>query len=426
MRSQYGIKGKKRIRVAAAGLLAASLTLVACAPATSPDSAKEVTALITQEQDAGMKAYYDEFVEQTGYAFEPTTSEVNALVEQLRIQINSDTAPDVFRASLGSLTVGVLPLASEGVLTDLSDQPWAKGVPQTYRALLESDGKIWAYPTSGQAILMFYNKSVFAQVGVEPPTTWSEFLTLCQTLKDAGKIPVAQGLGTPAMVQFIPYMLASSLVSARNPDIDAQMQAGETSFVKDPGWNEVFTKYQTLIENGYITPDALGVTLDGAMQQTAAGDAAMVPLVSTNSPALFSYFPNKADDVGVFVLPATDDPNETYVPISPELLTLNAGAENPEGGKAWFEFLSDPTRAAEYAHSVSSIPILDGVEPIPSPLGNALAPFLASQHFAPFPNHRWVNGDTQTAIFQSAPLLASGEITIPEVLAALDAAYAKG
>lgn len=417
---------KHRAMIAATSVLTAALALSACSADTGGTAPTEVTALITMEQDAGFAGYYDGFTEETGFEFDPTTSEVNSLVEQLRIQVNSGTAPDVIRSSLGSLTVGVLPLAEEGALTDLSDQPWADSIPETFRGLLESDGKVWAYPTSGQAIVMFYNKSVFADAGVEPPTTWSEFLEVCEQLKDAGVTPVSQGLGTPAMVQFIPYMLAATLVSSTNDDIDAQMQAGEASFSESEEWNDVFEKYTELIDSGYITPDAIGVTLDAAMQQTAAGDAAMIPLVTSNSPALYGYFPGGASDVGGFALPATDDPTETFVPLSPELLSITADAKNPEGGLAWLEYLSDPARAAEYANATSTFPILEGVEPEPSELGDVLQPFLTDVHFTPFVNHRWVNGDTQAALMQNGPLLATGEVTIEELLAALDAAYALG
>lgn len=416
----------RRPTVALAGTLAALLAVAGCAGDTSAQENPEVKALITTEQNAGFQDFYEDFTDETSYTFNATTSEVNALVEQLRIQLNSGTAPDVLRVSLGSLTVGVLPLAGEGALTDLSDQPWADRIPESYRGLLQSDDKIWAYPTSGQAIVMYYNRAVFDEAGVEPPTTWSEFLEVCQDLKDAGVIPISQGLGTPAMVQFIPYMLAATLVSAENPDIDAQMQAGDSSFADDPGWNEVFEKYTQLIDSEYITPDAIGVTLDAAMQQTASGQAAMVPLVSSNSPVLVDYFANGAEDVGVFALPATDDPGDTHVPISPELLALNAEAANPDGAKAWFAFLSDPERAAEYADRTNTLPILDGVTPVESELGDVLQPFLSDQRFTPFVNHRWVNGDTQAALMQNGPLLATGEITIPELLAAMDSAYSLG
>ncbi|MGV9769979.1 extracellular solute-binding protein [Microbacterium sp. NPDC003461] len=194
----------------------------------------------------------------------------------------------------------------------------------------------------------------------------------------------------------------------------------------DEGWNEVFDKYTQLIDEEYITQDAIGATLDAAMQQTAAGDAAMIPLVSSNSPALFSYFEDGDDGVGAFALPATDDPEETFVPLSPELLAVSATAKNPEGAKAFLEYLSDPERAAEYADATKTLPILAGVEALPSTVGDALQPFLASQQFVPFVNHRWVNGDTQAALMQNGPLLATGGASIQDVLAAMDAAYALG
>ena len=40
----------------------------------------------------------------------------------------------------------------------------------------------------------FYCKSNFAKWGVQPPKTWAEFMTLCQTLKGKG-IPIGIGLG---------------------------------------------------------------------------------------------------------------------------------------------------------------------------------------------------------------------------------------
>ena len=38
---------------------------------------------------------------------------------------------------------------------------------------------------------VFYNKDIFADAGVEVPTTWEEFMTVCQTLVDKGYQPLA-------------------------------------------------------------------------------------------------------------------------------------------------------------------------------------------------------------------------------------------
>ncbi len=42
-----------------------------------------------------------------------------------------------------------------------------------------------------------YNKPAFAKAGVEIPTTWSELLETCETLKKKGIIPFALGAQTP-------------------------------------------------------------------------------------------------------------------------------------------------------------------------------------------------------------------------------------
>lgn len=38
---------------------------------------------------------------------------------------------------------------------------------------------------------VFYNKDILADCGITPPTTWAEFMTACQTMKDKGYQPLA-------------------------------------------------------------------------------------------------------------------------------------------------------------------------------------------------------------------------------------------
>jgi raffinose/stachyose/melibiose transport system substrate-binding protein len=397
----------RRITLLATAAVAGVLALAGCSsgasadpsPSTSGKGSGPVTALITPEQNTGLESYYADFATETGYTFDPT---------------------------LGNGTVGILPLSAEGSAADLSDQPWASAIPDSYKSLVGADGKIYGFTPSGQAILMFFNKKVFADAGVKAPTTWNEFITVNKKLKAKGYTPISLGLGTQAMVQFIPYQLAATLVSGKNSDVDADMAAGKDSFAKDKGWKEVFTKFTSLIDDGYVTENTVGVTLDAAMQDLAAGKAGMIPLVSNNAPALAAYMPGGMDDLGMFALPATNDPDETFVPLSPEVLAVNAQAKNADGAKAFLTFLSDPERLAEYADATNTIPVLQGVTPVESPLGEALAPFLADQHFTPFAVHLWPNGDVQAALLQSGQLLATGGITVDELLKQMDTAYALG
>ena len=60
-----------------------------------------------------------------------------------------------------------------------------------------------------------YNKKAFATAGVEPPTTWSELLTVCDKLKKKGIVPIALGAQTPWVTQLIDYALVPPRYFAR-------------------------------------------------------------------------------------------------------------------------------------------------------------------------------------------------------------------
>ncbi len=49
--------------------------------------------------------------------------------------------------------------------------------------------KVYGITFAGPKMYVYlYNKQIFLELGLEPPTTYEEFKTVCQTLKDAGVI----------------------------------------------------------------------------------------------------------------------------------------------------------------------------------------------------------------------------------------------
>lgn len=426
---------KQHLRRAARAAL--TMTAVAAVVATSACSSQSpaptggqlggtVTALINPEQNTGLSLFYDAFAKETGVTIDAEYTDTNSLVEQLRVQITSGTAPDLFRSAVGNHPVGVYTLEREGYLLDLTDQPWVSTLPESFLPLIQIDGKIRAYPTSGQGIVMFYNKAVFADLGLSEPKTWSEFIAVSEAVKAAGKVPISLGLGTAAYIQFMPFMLAATLVSSQEKDFYARMDAGEVTFATSPEWREVFEKFFGLIDDGLTTPSPLGMPGDQAMQAVATGDAAMIPLVSSNLPALAEYFADGVDGVGVFALPASDNAGDTWVPFSPDLLSINAEAKNPDGAKAFLSYIATPERATEYATATATVPALVGAAPVESAVGAVLGPLVNDGRAAPFSVHRWPNGEVQQSLIQDGQLVAAGELSIDELLERMDQAYAKG
>lgn len=417
--------------------LALAGTLVACGsstgPGSGPDSPVEgeiggaLTLATSPEQNRGLELFYGDFEEETGASIDAQFQQVDSLNEQLRIQITSGTAPDMFRSAPGSsVPSAALSLAGEGNLLNLSDQPWVEQVPESFLPLMSNDDGLFAYPLSGQGLLMFYNKSVFEEAGVEVPITWSEFLAVCEELEAEGTTPIALGLGTPAFIQFIPYMLSATLVASLEPDFNERLAAGETNFSESAGWHETFEKFLSLIENGYTTHEPLGVASDQTIQQVGTGEAAMIALTSGSAAVLADYAPGGMDDIGIFALPATDDPSDTWAPFSPDYLVVNADAENAATALAFLEHLSDPVRAAQYAEETAMVPALANADPVENPLNEVLQVFRAEGRTTPFANHPWPNGEVQQVLMQTGQQVVEGTKTIDELLAEMDAAYGDG
>ena len=93
--------------------------------------------------------------------------------------------------------------ADNGFLVDLApyvEQPLASGEKwaDTFTAGAKSfaidsregtatPGAWWGVPWEQVLMLVHYNVQVFEEMGIQPPTTWAEFLTVCETIAEQGQ-----------------------------------------------------------------------------------------------------------------------------------------------------------------------------------------------------------------------------------------------
>lgn len=105
--------------------------------------------------------------------------------------------PDLFQSWGG----GVLwAYADAGLVRDIADDlagEWRDSIAaQSALELYSKEGHYYGVPWQWGAVGIFYNKTLFAEAGLDPespPTTWPEFLSTVQTLKDAGITPISLG-----------------------------------------------------------------------------------------------------------------------------------------------------------------------------------------------------------------------------------------
>jgi raffinose/stachyose/melibiose transport system substrate-binding protein len=179
--------------------------------------------------------------------------------------LNSDDAPDLMEYNKGNATTGLL--AKQGLLTDMSDEVSERGWDgllspslQTTAIYDESgtmgSGSWFGIPNYAEYVMVYYNKDLFEEHGVEVPTTYDELTAAMDTFVDAGVTPLALG-GAEYPAQQIVYQLA--LTQADREWVNAfQLYDGEVDF-HDDAWNYGAETFADWVDAGYIDKDATGL-----------------------------------------------------------------------------------------------------------------------------------------------------------------------
>ena len=115
--------------------------------------------------------------------------------EILRASIDSGNAIDIVDSGFDQ----IVNLLGEDYLMDLTSymegSDFEKAISAGMAAFAKSfasDGTSWYYiPSQPFVGTIYYNKAIFAEAGIDAmPTTWSEFMDVCQKIKDAGYDPI--------------------------------------------------------------------------------------------------------------------------------------------------------------------------------------------------------------------------------------------
>lgn len=341
----------------------------------------------------------------------------------VRTELTSGTAADVIGVWPGNgNAMALFELAPGGFVADLSAEPWAAQMPAGLDAVTKVDGKTMILVPGFATIGTIYNKLVFEELGIETlPTTWSEFLTLCDTIKAAGKTPLALGNQAGWVTQLVNYAIVPSTVFAKDPQFDAKMAAGEATFAGS-GWKQAFEMYLELNERGYFNEDPLATTHELALELVGSGEAAMYVQVSAIIPDLEAI--GGEGNFLLFPFPGADVAGDVWIPAAASVgWGVNAAGENVEAAKEFLRFLAQPVNLTAYSTLRSEIPavLAEGAE-VPPELA-PMVPFIEQGRSYPFMDQLWPNAEVQQAHFAGVQQLFAGDATIDDVLASMDEAY---
>ncbi len=292
------------------------------------------------------------------------------------------------------------------ILADMTDYPGMANVQPAYQEIMKSvtyvpmDG-IYGVPYIANAAGMLYNKDMFAEKGWTIPTTWTEFCDLCEQIKAEGEVlPLYLGfLDTWTILS--PWN--SMLVELVPSDHIRKVNAGEAKFADY--YREPAEKLLKLMEYGEDGP--MAYSYEDACTAFARGQSAMFPCGSFAVPQILGANPDM--NIGLFAMPASDDPDDRIV-VSGVDLCWNMTTANEDHRELVYEvidFLNQPENLQTYIDDQKAIPCIEGDFTL-DPLFDDIQEFLDEGKVIDYPDHSYPSGMACDAQLQA--FLLDGDV----------------
>ena len=187
------------------------------------------------------------------------------------------------------------------LLRSPDDQAWVKGFYPGFMENSQTDGKVWGIPFQRSTIVLYYNKELFKEAGLDPnrpPQTWKEQVEYAQKLtrRDASGKVTQWGMQIPS--SGFPYWLFQALAIQAGQNL--MNDAGTEVYYDRPAVVEALQYWVDLVKTHKVHPEGIvewGTTPRDFFERKVA-------MVWTTTGNLTNVKNNAKFDFGVAMLPA--------------------------------------------------------------------------------------------------------------------------
>ena len=294
------------------------------------------------------------------------------------------------------------------------------------------DGALWSLPVCMVATVIYYNKDIFEEVGVEAPATWAQFVDIQQKLLDAGHTPLLFDLSTAGHLSWSYRVLISHFYEDLMSEIDVIGGADDVVSAEefsravkkgiiagdDPAHRAVLALYpewKQYWQKGFLTAPSPGIFEQGKTAMYWGHINKMVPFL--NDP-LIDF------ELGTFYSPQVT--TETSPLSTGELMRMVGGASGEQWAVTktaidegtvdmavdWIQFLTVPDNInALLDEAKVAAPLIKGgvvsemFKPFVSQAEAGVSPFIVERFFSTQQRDQW---------FREFQLFMSDEYTVDE------------
>nr|WP_218053010.1 substrate-binding domain-containing protein [Cellulomonas algicola] len=348
------------------GAVGAGLALGACSRGSAGSGTTEIVFFQSKPEVIG---YFDELIQQ----FHDAQGKV-----RVRHDATSNLAGSFVRErppDIGCLNYNfeISRYVERGVLSDLGDMPEAGRILPGLQPLIDVTAtypdRTSVIPYSLMAAAVLYNRTIFAEHDLTPPTTWDELVAVCDTLTAAGVTPFYGTYKDPWTIAQGPfdYSVGGRLDTTRffNQLKRQGTNVGPDSPVSfEKQFLDPVEQMQQLLP--YDNPDAASRGYGDGNLAFASGEAAMylqgpwaIGEIAKTAPDL---------DVGAFPLPMTDDPADRKVRVNIDLaLWIPEGSRKKDAAREFLAFLMQPEVIDAYNAHALGFGVTTDAAPVTNP-----------------------------------------------------------
>ncbi len=258
-----------------------------------------------------------------------------------KVLMTGDSRPQFLKTMLSAgnmpdINIDPVDLAStEGVYAEVPEELLAKFEDSAVVSFNGVKNLVPAYKAYRTQV--FYNKHQFEDAGItEVPTTWDEFIEVCDTLQEAGYTPL-MGVGAADIwataFGYWTCVVNSELYTAY-PNFNEDILSGELSWENDV-LIDTLKSWQTLTP--YYHKGSMSFSNTQATSEFLSGSAAMFMDGAWSTTTIDNSDEYSADDFGTFMMP-TPSGAKTYCTM-PQYWGVSETCENKEAAFKFCEYV---------------------------------------------------------------------------------------
>lgn len=233
----------------------------------------------------------------------PDTASYQTAIQQ---SVRTEDAPGMFTWWSGPQ---LETLVENNLLEDMTDY-WDEylvpnGVSKAVADSLTFNGKIYAVPYCTVNTNVLFNKKVFDQLGIQKPTTFDEFLDVCQTLVDNNITPIVSRNDSWAGFEWF-----QQLLGAYDPQLYEDVCDGTAKYTDDRVV-KVMNDWKDMLDKGYF---AQPMDYEDMLKTLSTGNAAMMlagDYMISNMVDEYGTIPG--EDIDTFVFPSMDSSKKSAI-----------------------------------------------------------------------------------------------------------------